>query len=174
VSIVLFINSQIPLVNYLIPLVIGIIIIEVHFMTISERIKSFRKDKGLTQKELGDLINKSPQVISNWERGYTTTINHDDITNLSKVFNKSIEAIVGSDFRESNNDLPPLTPRDERQIAKDLEAMLNDIDNKNGMANYNEPEDEEDRELLRASLEQSLRLATRMAKKKFTPKKYQK
>lgn len=73
-----------------------------------------------------------------------------------------------------HNDLPPLTPRDERQIAKDLEAMLNDIDNKNGMANYNEPEDEEDRELLRASLEQSLRLATRMAKKKFTPKKYQK
>ena len=173
-SIVLFINSQIPLVNYQIPLVIGIIIIEVYFMTISERIKSFRKDKGLTQKELGDLINKSPQVISNWERGYTTTINHDDITNLSKVFNKSIEAIVGSDFRESNNDLPPLTPRDERQIAKDLEAMLNDIDNKNGMANYNEPEDEEDRELLRASLEQSLRLATRMAKKKFTPKNHRK
>jgi transcriptional regulator with XRE-family HTH domain len=143
-------------------------------MTISERIKSFRKEKGLTQKELGDLINKSPQVISNWERGYTTTINHDDITNLSKVFNKSIEAIVGSDFRESKDDLPPLTPRDEYQIAKDLETMLNDIDNKNGMAKYNEPEDEEDRELLRASLEQSLRLATRMAKKKFTPKKYHK
>ncbi|MDF2859027.1 MAG: helix-turn-helix domain protein [Neobacillus sp.] len=78
-------------------------------MTISERIKSFRKEKGLTQKELGDLINKSPQVISNWERGYTTAINHDDITNLAKVFGKTIETIVGTDFNEvssSSNERP--------------------------------------------------------------------
>lgn len=72
-------------------------------MTISERIKSFRKEKGLTQKELGDLINKSPQVISNWERGYTTAINHDDITNLAKVFGKTIETIVGTDFNETSS-----------------------------------------------------------------------
>ncbi|WIW71882.1 helix-turn-helix transcriptional regulator [Anaerosinus gibii] len=67
-------------------------------MTISERIKRFRKEKGLTQKELGDLVNKSSQVISNWERGYTTTINHNDITNLTKVLGKSIELIIGTDY----------------------------------------------------------------------------
>jgi len=65
---------------------------------ISERIRAFRKEKGLTQQALGKLMNKSAQVISNWERGYTTTINHDDISNLSKIFGKTIEEIVGTDF----------------------------------------------------------------------------
>ncbi|WP_425057659.1 hypothetical protein SCACP_21790 [Sporomusa carbonis] len=74
----------------------------------------------------------------------------------------------------SSNPLPPLTPKDEREIAKDLEAMLNALDDKSGMAAYNDPEDEEDRELLRASLEYSMRLAKQLAKKKFTPKKYRK
>lgn len=72
------------------------------------------------------------------------------------------------------NILPSLTPKDERQIAKDLEAMLNDLDDKNGMAAYNDPDDEEDRELLKASLLTSMRLAKQIAKKKFTPKKYRK
>jgi hypothetical protein len=37
-----------------------------------------------------------------------------------------------------------------------------------------EPMDEEDRELLRISLENTLRMSKEMAKKKFTPKKYRK
>ena len=70
--------------------------------------------------------------------------------------------------------LPALTPKDEAEIARDLEAMLSSLDSKNGMAAYNDPEDDEDRELLKASLETSMRLAKQMAKKKFTPKKYRK
>jgi gamma-glutamylcysteine synthetase len=76
--------------------------------------------------------------------------------------------------KNNDNDFPTLTPKDEREIAKDLEAMLNSLDNKNGMAAYNDPEDEEDRELLKASLLTSMRLAKQIAKKKFTPKKYRK
>ena len=70
--------------------------------------------------------------------------------------------------------LPPLTPKDERQIAKDLEAMLNSLDDKNGIAAFNSPEDEEDREALKASLLASMIQAKKIAKKKFTPKKYRK
>lgn len=72
-------------------------------------------------------------------------------------------------------DLPPLTPRDEREIARDLEKMLADLDDKNGLAAVGGTvEDEEDRELLRASLLTSMQLAKKIAKKKFTPKKYRK
>jgi transcriptional regulator with XRE-family HTH domain len=52
----------------------------------------------LTQKELGDSINKSSQVISNWERGYRASIGQEDLMNLAKVFEKSIEEIAGSDY----------------------------------------------------------------------------
>ena len=104
-------------------------------MTISERIKRFRKEKGLTQKELGDLVNKSSQVISNWERGYTTTINHEDITNLSKVLGKSIEVIIGTDYVPP--DTSPKQPKDLVKFLNQAEVMfdgdtykLNDDDRK--------------------------------------------
>lgn len=80
--------------------------------------------------------------------------------------------LISRNLNQTN--LPLLTPKDEREIAKDLEAMLDALDNQSGMAAYNDSEDDEDRELLKASLEYSMRLAKQLAKKKFTPKKYRK
>lgn len=146
-------------------------------MDISERIKFYRKENGFTQKELGTRINKSAQVISNWERGYTVSINQDDILNLAKIFDVPVEKLVDknsslfeSSRQSSSHSLPSLTPKDERQIAKDLENI---IDSLNGAAAMSDdPEDEEDREMLKAALLQAMTLSKRLAKKKFTPKKY--
>jgi len=144
---------------------------------ISERIKFYRKENGFTQKELGVRINKSAQVISNWERGYTVSINQDDILNLANVFGVPVEKLVDknsslfeSSLQFSPHNLPTLTPKDERQIAKDLENI---VDTLNGAAAMSDdPEDEEDREMLKAALLQAMTLSKRIAKKKFTPKKY--
>lgn len=146
-------------------------------MDISERIKFYRKENGFTQKELGVRINKSAQVISNWERGYTVSINQDDILNLANVFGVPVEKLVDknsslfeSSLQFSPHNLPTLTPKDERQIAKDLENI---VDTLNGAAAMSDdPEDEEDREMLKAALLQAMTLSKRIAKKKFTPKEY--
>lgn len=146
-------------------------------MDISERIKFYRKEQGLTQKDLGIRINKSAQVVSNWERGYTTSINQDDILKLSNAFGIAIEKLVDKDAslfesspKTSTGGLPALTPKDERQIARDLENI---VDSLNGAAAMSDdPEDEEDREMLKAALLHAMTLSKRMAKKKFTPKKY--
>lgn len=37
-------------------------------ITISERIRAYRKEHRLTQAEFGDLLGVSPQAISKWER----------------------------------------------------------------------------------------------------------
>lgn len=72
-------------------------------MTIGERIKTLRNQKNLTQKELALKINKSPQVISNWERGYTQTVNYDDLDALASVFDVSVEYLLGkTDSRKDN------------------------------------------------------------------------
>ena len=68
----------------------------------------------------------------------------------------------------TSDELPAITRRDERQIAKDLEDMLHSL---KGSAAMGELEDEEDMELLKASLRQAMTLSKRIAKKKFTPKK---
>ncbi len=74
--------------------------------------------------------------------------------------------------------LPELTEKDERDIQKELEKIINGLKTGSGFAAFGGVDidelDEEDRELLIASLENSLRLAKRIAKQKFTPKKYRK
>lgn len=84
----------------------------------NERIKEIRKNKGLTQKALGKLINKSAQVISNWERGYTTTINQDDIRNIARAFNIKISELMSDDEYATYN------KSDEHKQSKDLTKFL--------------------------------------------------
>jgi|SRR5699024_9774200 len=62
-------------------------------MSLHENIRSLRKEKHLSQKELAKLVNVSSQVISNWERNYTTP-NADDISRLAKVLNTSTEKLL--------------------------------------------------------------------------------
>jgi len=77
-----------------------------------------------------------------------------------------------SDFFNKNPN--PLSPKENRDIARDLEKMLSDLESDEAMAFHGEPMDDDDKELLRISLESSMRLAKQIAKKKFTPKKYRK
>ena len=65
-----------------------------------QRIRQERNKKGLTQLELARLINKSSQVISNWERGYTPTINQEDILRLANALEVSVDYLLG---RGKNN-----------------------------------------------------------------------
>ena len=37
-------------------------------ITISEKIRHYRRERGLTQKEFGEILGVSPQAISKWER----------------------------------------------------------------------------------------------------------
>ena len=59
--------------------------------------------------------------------------------------------------------------KDEREISRDLEDMIHTLD---GAAAMGQAEDDEDQELLRASLHQAMLLSKRIARKKYTPKKY--
>ena len=38
-------------------------------MTHSENIRRFRREKGLTQEQLGDALGVSSQAVSKWETG---------------------------------------------------------------------------------------------------------
>ena len=141
-------------------------------MNIGHKIKSLRKYQGLTQRELAEKVHKSPQVISNWERGYTPNITNEDIVNLATALNVKVSDIVSSS-NDKESDLPPLTPRDERNIAKEIEKILDGLDNSAALGG-SIITDDEDLELLKSSLTQAVTLAKRVAKQKFTPKKYRK
>ena len=69
-------------------------------MSIGDRIKEYRKKHKFTQRDLADKVNVSPQVISNWERNYTTP-DSDDIFRLARVFEILVDEL-SPEKQESN------------------------------------------------------------------------
>jgi transcriptional regulator with XRE-family HTH domain len=61
-----------------------------------ERVQERRKVSNLTQKKLGDSLNVSSQVVSNWERGYTKSISADMLQNITKVLNCTADYLLGN------------------------------------------------------------------------------
>lgn len=123
-------------------------------MDISERIKFYRRECGLTQKDLGTRINKSAQVISNWERGYTTAINQDDILNLANAFSIPIEKLIDKEaslFEPSSQPTSPSTPAHSKRDLNDLAKFLNKTEVMFDGDTYNLSE--EDQQKLRNALE---------------------
>jgi|SRR3989339_1074442 len=63
--------------------------------TIHERIKKFRKLRGMTQQEFADKINASQQVITNYERGLREP-DIETLVRMAEVLKTSVDELVGS------------------------------------------------------------------------------
>lgn len=90
-------------------------------MLLKDKIKQLRKDRGLTQASLGKLINKSSQVISNWERGYTSSINQDDIKRLATALNINISELLNDTDFNINDCIDTQTKNKPKDLIKLLE-----------------------------------------------------
>ena len=141
--------------------------------TIGQRIKSLRLKYNMTGNELGDRLNVTRNAVSQWETDKRIPTSHM-LSELAKLFNVSTDYLINGTTSPAFK--PTLSERDERDIQKRLELLMNDLDSETGLAFYNGDGemDDETRELLRASLESALRITKLKAKEKFTPNKYRK
>lgn len=55
-------------------------------MNMGERIKQLRKEKGLTQEELGKYIGVKKAAIMKYEKGYVKNMKRSSIETLSNLF----------------------------------------------------------------------------------------
>ena len=61
---------------------------------IKYRLKELRKEKGLTQKQLAALMNKSETGLASWEQGLSEP-NVNDLRLLCKIFEVSADYLLG-------------------------------------------------------------------------------
>lgn len=69
-------------------------------MAFQEQLILYRKQLGLSQEQLGNLIGVSRQTVSKWELGETTP-EMEKLIQLSRIFKISIDKLVGNDYAES-------------------------------------------------------------------------
>ncbi|QOR83834.1 helix-turn-helix domain-containing protein [Geobacillus stearothermophilus] len=142
-------------------------------------IRQLREKKGYTVNQLSLYSGVSSAQISRIENGLRGVPKPETIKKLSEALGHSYEDLMqAAGYLDDNAQpkLPELTEKDERDIQKELERLIRGLKTGSGFTAFGGMDidelDEEDRELLIASLENSLRLAKRIAKQKFTPKKY--
>lgn len=146
---------------------------------IKDRIKIAMGYRNITPKELSDKTGIPKSSISQYMSGYTKP-KQDRIFLICKALGINEAWLIGYDVPMEGEISPPmtsnsatLTQKDEKDIAKRLDTMLEDLENNQQALMFNgEALDETTKELLKASLENSLRVAKINAKEKFTPKKY--
>ncbi|XLP25131.1 helix-turn-helix domain-containing protein [Bacillus toyonensis] len=136
-------------------------------MTIVDRIKRLCSEQKITIAELERRIQLSNGQIRKWAN---QTPGVDKVQKVADYFNVSLDYLLG----RTKEKYWELTEKDEKDIQKKLEELIEDMSAADALAfsKGSEPMSEETKQLLIISLENSLRLGKEMAKKKFTPKKY--
>lgn len=139
---------------------------------IGKRIKEKRIELGITQEDLASKLGyKSKTTIAKIENG-TNDITQSRVVDFANALNTTPAYLMGWEDSESQS-IPILNKKDERDIAKRLEQTLDQLESdQDGLMFSGEPLDDQTRELLKASLQNSITIAKINAKQKFTPKKY--
>ncbi len=127
---------------------------------------------GKTQTDLINDLGFNKSAVSTWCNG-TRLPRMDKVEMLAKYFNINRSDLIEE---KSDNVETALTPKDNRDIAKDLDSIMKKLQSGNdGPASYNGEElSPEAMELFRDELEIALKRLKIMNKEKYTPKKYKK
>jgi len=148
-----------------------------------ERLKELRGKMSIDElvAKLNDAYETkiSKSMISRYENGQSDP-KMENVRIIADFFKVSSDYLLGiSDIKVAPFN-PELTEKDELAIQRELQKMIEGL-SLSGNAAFDgrtldelTEEEREDRELLISSLENSLRLAKRIAKQKFTPNKYKK
>lgn len=142
--------------------------------TFSNRLKYLRKDKRLTQKQLGELLFIDDTSISKYENDKAMPEN-ELLQRIADFFEVSVDYLLGRTEEQkspTNKFKPALTEKDKKDLDK---VMVNFEEGLEGSVMLDgEILDDNTKELFLASVRHAYELAKLNNKAKYTPKKYRK
>ena len=134
---------------------------------LSTRLTSLRKEKKRTQQDMADFLGITRPAYTAYERG-TRQPDYETLEKLADYFN------VPTDYLLGRTNSPTLTEKDEKDIAKRMKKMKEDLLAANkegdGLSFMGDPMSEEAIESLLEAIEYAERQTVRI-NKKYIPKK---
>lgn len=153
---------------------------------IGKRIRARREALNMTQEELASRLGyKSKTTIAKIENG-TNDIVQSKVIEFAKVLNTTPAYLMGWKFdlfenervseKEPAEKVATLSPKDNRDIANDMDAILSKLrSGENGPASYDGEEiQQDDIDLFAGQLELMLKRLKAINKEKYNPEKNKK
>lgn len=139
---------------------------------LGDKVKLLRKQNKITQKELGRNVGLSTSSIGMIESNKQGA-SPEKLKEIASFFGVTVDYLLSDEEENNNVKDVQISKRAEKDIKKALSETLEQLENSQDALMFDgEPIDDETRELLRLSLENSMRLAKQIAKVKYTPNKY--
>lgn len=134
------------------------------------------EEKGVTAYRVAKDTGITQATLSRWKTGKVSP-SIETLQVLAEYFGVTIDYLMGNAHIDEQTPpktqkAPTLSKKDERDIKKKMDEMLELFDSADALMFDGKPLDEETRQLLRESYENQLRITKQLAKAKFTPKKY--
>ncbi len=129
---------------------------------------------GITAYKVSKETGVTQSTLSDWKRGRSTP-KTENMKKLADYFGITVDYLMtGIDTPKQKE--RELTPKDQRDIAKDLDSIMDKLQSgEKGPASYNGEElSPEAAELFREELEIALKRLKIINREKYTPKKHKK
>ena len=137
----------------------------------SKKLRALLDKKNITQVELSKILGVSESTVGKWllQKSMPRMTIIEKLASHFQV-DKTYFFNDNDSKLPDEKDLPELTAKDEREIESDLEDMMHSV----ASASCEGDDDFEDIEAFKAAVKVAMVQAKRIAKKKYTPKKYRK
>lgn len=136
------------------------------------KIEELCKKAGINITEMCRAAGVARGNLTDLKMGRQTGLSAKNADKIASYFGVTVSYLLGTEQKEK---APALTKKDERDISRRLDQTLKDLEGAQGGLMFDgEPMDDVTKELLIASLRKDLEMSKRIAKQKYTPKKYRK
>lgn len=134
-----------------------------------DRFKQLCDAKGISCNKAALDIGLSNATPTKWKKTGATP-GGETLDKIAAYFNVSTDSLLGKEEQKK----PVLTSKDRRDIAKDLELMMQQLDDSGDLMFDGDPISDEARASIRNAIQMGLEIAKIKNKERFTPKKYRK
>lgn len=135
------------------------------------KIRELRISNNMTMKQAAEALDLPYTTYVNYEKGAREP-NSEILIKFANYYNVSIDYLIG--HTPKSNAVLTVTEKDERDIAKTLETLMDQLDSGSDLMFDGDPISDEARESIRSAMKLGLEAAKIKNKERFTPKKYRK
>ena len=135
------------------------------------KIRELRIAHGMSMKQVAAALELPYTTYVNYEKGLREP-NSEALIKIANYYDVSIDYLIG--HSEATKNAPTLNDKDRRDIAKDLEQMMAQLDDSGDLMFDGNPISDEARASIRNAIQMGLEIAKIKNKERFTPKKYRK
>ena len=141
-------------------------------LEIYKRIRARREELGISQEELAKRMGyKSRSSINKIEKG-ENDIPQSKIVAFAQALRTTPAALMGWEQSPASDDLPDLTPKDEREIMHLMDDMKEKLMREEGLMFDGQPASPESIQSILDAMQIGMEMAKKRNKAKYTPKKY--